>query len=121
MLIVYGLVDNSSIGRLYAGAIMPGIMLSAMFISYVTIRCYINPTLGPPVPKEERLPLSKRLRLMVRIIGPAILIFLVLGTIFTGIAAPTEAAGVGAAGAIILTGLQRSSHGRVWFRPPKIP
>jgi tripartite ATP-independent transporter DctM subunit len=86
---------------------MPGIMLSAMFIGYVTIRCYINPKLGPPVPKEERLPLSKRIRLLVRIIAPAILIFLVLGTIFTGIAAPTEAAGVGAAGAIILTSLQR--------------
>ena len=106
MLIVYGLVDNSSIGRLYAGAIMPGIMLSALFIAYVTIRCYINPSLGPPVPPEERLPLKARLGLLVRIIAPGILIFLVLGTIFTGIAAPTEAAGVGAAGAIILTALQ---------------
>jgi tripartite ATP-independent transporter DctM subunit len=106
MLIVYGLVDNSSIGRLYAGAIMPGIMLSALFIAYVTIRCYVNPSLGPPVPPEERLPLKARLGLLVRIIAPGILIFLVLGTIFTGIAAPTEAAGVGAAGAIILTALQ---------------
>ncbi|MFH1488884.1 MAG: TRAP transporter large permease subunit [Pseudomonadota bacterium] len=106
MLIVYGLVDNSSIGRLYAGAIVPGLLLSALFISYVTIRCFINPKLGPPVPKEERLPLSERMKLMGRIVAPAILIFLVLGTIFTGIAAPTEAAGVGAAGAIVLTAIQ---------------
>jgi tripartite ATP-independent transporter DctM subunit len=107
MLIVYGLVDNSSIGRLYAGAIVPGVLLSALFISYVTIRCYINPKLGPPVPIEERIPLRARMKLVVRIIAPGILIFLVLGTIFTGIAAPTEAAGVGAAGAIVLCGLQR--------------
>jgi tripartite ATP-independent transporter DctM subunit len=103
MLIVYGLVDNSSIGRLYAGAIMPGLLLAAFYISYVTLRCYINPTLGPPIPPEERLPLKKRVRLIGRVVAPVILIFLVLGTIFTGIAAPTEAAGVGAAGAIVLT------------------
>jgi tripartite ATP-independent transporter DctM subunit len=107
MLIVYGLVDNSSIGRLYAGAIFPGLLLASLFIVYVTTRCYINPRLGPPVPKEERLPLGERVKLIGRVIAPAILIFLVLGTIFTGIAAPTEAAGVGAAGAIILTSIQR--------------
>jgi tripartite ATP-independent transporter DctM subunit len=106
MLIVYGLVDNSSIGRLYAGAIMPGLLLASLFIGYVTIRCQINPALGPPVPKDERLPLRRRVKLLLRIIPPAILIFLVLGTIFTGIAAPTEAAGVGAAGAIVLTAIQ---------------
>lgn len=107
MLIVYGLVDNSSIGQLYAGAILPGLMLAALFIIYVTIRCYINPVLGPPVPKEEQLPWSAKFRLLSRIIAPGILIFLVLGTIYAGIAAPTEAAGVGAAGAIVLTALQR--------------
>ncbi|MDF1590973.1 MAG: TRAP transporter large permease subunit [Desulfobacterales bacterium] len=107
MLIVYGLVDNSSIGQLYAGAILPGLMLAGLFITYVTVRCYINPTLGPPVPKEDQIPLRAKLRLMGRIVAPAILVFLVLGTIFTGIAAPTEAAGVGAAGAILLTALQR--------------
>jgi tripartite ATP-independent transporter DctM subunit len=106
MLIVYGLVDNSSIGRLYAGAIVPGLMLAGLFIVYVTVRCYINPRLGPPVPEEERLPLPARVRLIGRMVAPGILIFLVLGTIFTGIAAPTEAAGVGAAGAIILTSIQ---------------
>ena len=107
MLIVYGLVDNSSIGRLYAGAIMPGLLLASFYITYVTTRCYINPSLGPPIPPEERLSLKKRLKLILRVIAPCILIFLVLGTIFTGIAAPTEAAGVGAAGAILLTVCQR--------------
>ncbi len=107
MLIIYGLVDNSSIGQLYAGAILPGLLLASFFTAYVSIRCYINPKLGPPVPPEDRAPLSARIKMLLKIIPPAILIFLVLGTIFTGIAAPTEAAGVGAAGAIVLTSVQR--------------
>ena len=55
MLIVYGMVDNCSIGQLYAGAFLPGFMLAGLYILYITIRCYINPIMGPPVPKEERL------------------------------------------------------------------
>jgi tripartite ATP-independent transporter DctM subunit len=106
MLIVYGLVDNSSIGRLYAGAVMPGLMLAGLFILYINVRCYINPSLGPPVPKEDRMSFGMRMKLLLRIVPAGILIFLVLGTIFTGIAAPTEAAGVGAAGAILVSALQ---------------
>jgi len=106
MLIVYGMVDNSSIGQLYAGAFLPGFLLAALYIAYITIRCYINPRLGPAIPKEERLPLTGKLKKTLPIIPAGILIFLVLGTIILGIAAPTEAAGVGAAGAIILTGIQ---------------
>ena len=107
LLIIYGLVDNSSIGRLYAGAILPGCLLASLFIGYITVRCYINPRLGPPVPVEERMPLIPRIKLLLTLVPPAILIFLVLGTIFTGIAAPTEAAGVGAMGAMIMCGLQK--------------
>jgi tripartite ATP-independent transporter DctM subunit len=106
MLIVYGMVDNSSIGQLYAGAFLPGFLLASLYISYITIRCYINPRLGPSIPKEERLSLKGKLRKTLPIIPAGILIFLVLGTIIVGIAAPTEAAGVGAAGAIILTAVQ---------------
>ncbi len=115
MLIVYGLVDNSSIGRLYAGAFMPGFMLAIFYIAYITIRCYINPVLGPPVPPDERMPINVRMRLLVRLVPAAILIFLVLGTIFTGIAAPTEAAGVGAVGAFLITVFQGKMTGRKMF------
>ncbi|MFZ5584626.1 MAG: TRAP transporter large permease [Thermodesulfobacteriota bacterium] len=107
MLIVYGMVDNSSIGRLYAGAFLPGFLLAGFYVIYVSIRCYINPALGPAVPAEERMPLAGRVKLLGRLSGPGVLIFLVLGTIFTGIAAPTEAAGVGAAGAALLAAAQR--------------
>jgi tripartite ATP-independent transporter DctM subunit len=103
LLIVYGMVDNSSIGQLYAGSFLPGFLLAGLFILYITIRCYINPTLGPSIPKEERLPMKGKLIKTLPIIPAAFLIFLVLGTIVIGVAAPTEAAGVGAAGAIFLT------------------
>jgi tripartite ATP-independent transporter DctM subunit len=102
MLIVYGMVDNSSIGQLYAGAFLPGFLLSGLYILYVTIRCYINPKMGPPVPKDERLDWKGLLKVLFPIIPGGILIFLVLGTIVLGIAAPTEAAGVGCLGAWII-------------------
>ena len=60
MLIVYGMVDNSSIGQLYAGAFLPGFLLAALYIAYISIRCWINPTMGPPIPKEERLSFPER-------------------------------------------------------------
>jgi len=102
MLIVYGMVDNSSIGQLYAGAFLPGFLLAGLYIVYVTIRCYLNPKMGPPVPREERLDWKGLIRVAVPIIPGGILIFLVLGTIIIGVAAPTEAAGVGCLGAWII-------------------
>jgi tripartite ATP-independent transporter DctM subunit len=102
LLIVYGMVDNSSIGQLYAGAFLPGFLLSALYIAYITIRCYIKPEMGPPIPKEERLDFIGLLKVLGPIIPAAILIFLVLGTIVMGVASPTEAAGVGCLGAWLI-------------------
>ena len=107
MLIVYGMVDNTSIGQLYAGAFLPGFLLSGLYILYITVRCYINPKMGPPVPKEERLDWAGLIRVAFPIVPGAILIFLVLGTIVMGVAAPTEAAGVGCLGAWIIGILKR--------------
>jgi tripartite ATP-independent transporter DctM subunit len=106
MLIVYGMVDNASIGQLYAGAMLPGFLLAGLYIVYISIRCYINPVMGPPIPKDEQLSWAARIRLTFPIIPCGVLIFLVLGTIYVGIAAPTEAAGVGALGAMIITAVQ---------------
>jgi tripartite ATP-independent transporter DctM subunit len=102
MLIVYGMVDNCSIGQLYAGAFLPGFLLAGLYILYITIRCYIKPELGPPVPKAERKDFIGLLKVLTPIIPASILIFLVLGTIIVGVAAPTEAAGVGCLGAWII-------------------
>jgi len=107
LLIVYGLVANESIGQLYAGAFLPGFLLSGLYIAYITIRSWIRPAMGPAVPKEERISFLEKVKLTTGIIAPMILVALVLGTMFTGIASPTEAAGVGAAGAIVITAIQR--------------
>ena len=108
MLIVYGMVDNCSIGQLYAGAFLPGFMLAALYIGYITIRCYINPVLGPPIPKEERPSMAEKIRSLYPVIPSGVLIFLVLGSIVIGFASPTEAAGMGALGALLIAGYRRT-------------
>lgn len=107
MLIVYGMVDNSSIGQLYAGAFLPGFLLSGLYIAYISIRCTINPVMGPPIPKEERKSFRELLGLLGPVIPAGLLIFLVLGTIVVGIASPTEAAGVGCLGAFLIAVIKR--------------
>ena len=101
ILILYGFMGSESIGRLFAGGIIPGLILSGIFITYILIRCAINPSLGPAVPPEERANLREKITSLRAVILPIVLITAVLGSIFTGIATPTESAAVGAAGAIV--------------------
>jgi tripartite ATP-independent transporter DctM subunit len=89
------------------GSVFPGILLSGMYVAYVTIRCYINPKLGPALPPEERVSMREKLRLLRRTITPVLLIILVLGVIFFGIATPVEAAGIGSFGAFAVCALHR--------------
>jgi len=105
MLILYGQIAGLSIARLFAGAIFPGIMLSGLYCIYILIRCYFQPHLGPALSREERqVPVSKIiLGLLKSFVPPIGLIFCVLGSIMFGIAAPTEAASVGAVGGLILS------------------
>ncbi len=107
MAIVYAVVAQQSLGELLVGAVFPGFMLSGMYISYITIRCYINPSLGPALPVEERVDFKEKVRLLKNTIAPLLLIVLVLGIIFLGIATPVEAAGIGTFGALFVSGLNR--------------
>jgi len=100
-LIIYGMIARVSIGRLFAAGIIPGVMLSILFLSYIGIRCYFQPHLAPALPRDQRVSLKEKILLAKGLILPAILIFSVLGSIFLGIASPTEAAAVGAAGALV--------------------
>ena len=104
MLVVMGPVINVSVAKLYAAAFGPGFLLAGLYIVYTLTRSFINPALGPPVPKEER---AESLVAVVRevIVGMvplALLIGATLGTILAGIVTPTEAAAMGASGAIVL-------------------
>ncbi|AFM24919.1 TRAP transporter large permease [Desulfomonile tiedjei] len=104
MLVVYGGLTNISVGKLFAAAMLPGLTLSSLYIIYVAVRCGLNPKMGPPLPKEERTQSAKQKLGMVftSLIPPLFLIFMVLGSIVAGIATTTEAAGLGAIGAMLL-------------------
>src|SRR5690348_1791862 len=107
MAIVYAVVAQQSLGELLIGSVFPGLLLSGIYIGYVTIRCYINPRLGPALPVEERVSFAEKLRLLRNTITPVLVILLVLGIIFFGIATPVEAAGIGTFGALVVAALHR--------------
>ena len=100
--ILYAVVAQQSVGELYLGSVIPGLMLSSLYIAYVLIRSWLNPSLGPPVPEDERISLREKLALLKGLIAPLILVGLVLGLLFGGIATPVEAAGIGSFGAIVV-------------------
>jgi tripartite ATP-independent transporter DctM subunit len=102
MAIVYSVVAQQSLGELLAGAVLPGFLLSGLYIGYVTLRSYINPKLGPALPLEERVDFREKLRLLRKTLAPIILIMVALGVIFFGVATPVEAAGIGTFGALIV-------------------
>lgn len=101
ILIIYGSAANVSVGKLFMGGFATGFLLAALFITYIVVRSQLQPKLAPAVSEEELLPIRERLIALKRVILPALLIVLVLGVIFGGLATPTEAAGVGALGAVV--------------------
>jgi tripartite ATP-independent transporter DctM subunit len=104
MLIVMGPVLGVSVADLYAAAFGPGFLLAGIYISYLMIRSFINPKLGPPVPKEERVHSAAILlrEVLFGVVPLLALITATLGSILAGLATPTEASGIGAAGALLL-------------------
>jgi len=98
--VLYGMLTKTSIGRLFAGGLIPGLILASFYMIYIGIRCHFKPELGPPVPPEERVSLKEKVSLGKGLILPIILILAILGSIFLGIASPTESAAIGAAATI---------------------
>jgi tripartite ATP-independent transporter DctM subunit len=108
MLIVYGLVANVSIGKLFAGGLGAGLLLASLYITYIMIRSYLQPHLAPPAPPEERaMPFRQKVAALRGVIIPLLLVLSVLGSIFQGVATPSEAAGVGALGAMLSAAVHR--------------
>jgi tripartite ATP-independent transporter DctM subunit len=105
MLIVYAASSGVSIVRLYAAALLPGLVLVGLYITYIVVRSILNPNLAPKPTKEElpEVPLGKMLWMLATSFLPlAILILSVLGSILFGLATPTEAASIGALGGMVL-------------------
>lgn len=105
VVVVLGPVANVSVGDLFVGMIFPGLIMSTMYIIYIIVRCTLRPQDGARIePSDSDPSLAEKLSITVKaLIPPLMLIFAVLGSIMLGLAAPTEAAGMGALGAIILT------------------
>ena len=113
MLIVMGPVLGVSVGELYSAAFGPGFMLAGIYLIYLLGRSFLNPSLGPPVPKEERTQGVATIlwEVVVGVVPLAALITATLGSILIGLATPTEAAAVGALGAFALA----VAYGRVTY------
>jgi tripartite ATP-independent transporter DctM subunit len=108
LMVLYGLFTGESIGQMFAGGVFSGIFISLCFCIYVIIRSCIQKGYAPAVPKEERAPAKEILKASKGLIAPIILIVVVLGTIFGGIATPTEAAAVGCVGVLIIAAIRRN-------------
>ena len=104
MLVVMGPIMEIPVTDLFAAAIIPGIMLAVLYAAYVTIRCAINPSLGPVLAVENRASSMTEVfrEFIIGLVPPALLVFAALGSILFGYATPTEAAGCGAVGSLLL-------------------
>lgn len=107
-MIVYSSITKVSIGRMFAGGILPGLLLSGLYMTYIGIRCWLNPAMGPAAPPEERGSWKERAIVSKDMILAVLLIMMVLGSIFFGLATPTEAAAMGGLGAVIVTLIYRN-------------
>jgi len=105
MFVIYGPLASVSVGKLFMGAIFPGLMLSLMYCIYIAVRAHLQPGLAPPVSEAEyhSVPSKDKFLLLIKsMLPPIVLILAVLGAIFTGIAPPTEAAALGAFASVVL-------------------
>ncbi len=104
MLVVMGPIMEIPVIDLFAAAIIPGILLAGLYALYITIRCWIDPSLGPVLPLEQRAGSMKEvwIEFFFGLVPPALLVTAALGSILFGFATPTEAAGCGALGSLLL-------------------
>ena len=110
VLVLIGDIVGVSVGDLFMGAVLPGLLLVTLYIIYILIAAYLRPGVAPAMPKEELAAISGKemfIRMSKALFPPLFLMIAVLGSIFAGIASPTEAAAVGAVGATLLTVVNR--------------
>ena len=110
VLILLSDIMQLSVGTLFAAAVMPGLMLAGLYCAWIVLYGVIRPNSMPPVPQAERDSVSRRelwLRVVKVALPPLALVFAVLGSIIAGVAAPTEAASMGALGAILVVAMAR--------------
>lgn len=107
--IVYGAIVNESVGRLFMAGILPGVVMTALFMIYIGIRTVINPAVAP----KEKVKTKEMLVGLVGLLPVFIMVFVVLGSIYAGVATPTEAASMGGVGALVLAAAYRRLNKQV--------
>jgi tripartite ATP-independent transporter DctM subunit len=106
--IVYAMMAGASVGELFIGGIFPGLVLAVLFVAYIVIASWLKPEMAPAASEEERrISLREKLALLKGLIMPGILAVVVLGSIYAGVATPSEAAGIGCVGALASTANNR--------------
>lgn len=105
ILIVLGDVMSVSVGELFMGAVLPGLTLVGLYVTYILVRAYLRPQDAPAIKTEQKLSFQE---LLFAIVPPLLLMFFVLGSIFAGVASPTESAGFGVLGGVVLSFLNKT-------------
>jgi len=105
--VLYAIIAKESVGMLFAGGLFPGLLLATLFIIYIVVRCKFQPHLAPAIPKADRPNMREKVRVLRGLILPGIIILMVTGSIFSGLATPVEASAVGALGSIIAVAVKR--------------
>ena len=114
VLVLYGMIARQPVGQLWMAGLFPGLMLAAMFMLYIYIRCRLQPGLGPPLPVEERrMPLGEKMRLLRAGILPLLIFFLMTGLFLMGVTSLVESSAVGATAATVAAVAKRRLTRRV--------
>jgi len=102
VLVLYGMIARQPVSQLWLAGVFPGLMLAAMFMIYILIRCHFQPQMGPALPKEERsMPLIEKLKLLKAGVLPLVIIFSVIGLFVMGVTSLVESSAVGALAATL--------------------
>ncbi len=113
LMVLYALLTEVSVGRLFAAGIGPGLTLFVLVSIYIGGRCWLQPELGPALPIEERASWTMKLKSLKAVILPILIVITVLGAIFGGFATPTEAAAIGVFGSLVATLINGQLNTRV--------
>ncbi len=107
LMVIYALITEVSVGKLFAAGVGPGLLLFTLVSIYIGVRCWLQPEMGPALPKEDRGDWNEKMAALRAVILPIMIIIMVLGAIFSGLATVTEAAAVGVLGALIASAVNR--------------
>ena len=114
VLVLYGMIARVPVGKLWLAGVLPGLMMAALFVIYIAVRCWKNPKLGPALPKEERdLPLTEKLKLLRAGLLPLFIFFSMTGLFLMGVTSLVESSAVGAATSMIAAAVKRRLNWQV--------